>query len=257
MNTKMLKDFLPKKFFFRLFIKTFILLCPLLGMAGDLNSAKSLLNTGNHAYGDGRYEAALGYYMQAIKTGNISPDLYYNLAQTHWKLQQKGPALFCFKKALTLHPYWKQASENVRHLYREMDLPAEKSLSVLKKIPLNGWTYALVISFWIAAFFVIKIIFSALGRWLFIILSVIGLSIAVIVGAILWICSEDLKTVIILESTPLKFSPTEKSPQRQTLKEGTICKYVDQKDNYLFIEAFSGNQKSEGWVRKDDAGILY
>lgn len=236
----------------------FFFLCPLVAIGVENSkTTQALLNEGNHAYGEKQYIKALDYYKQAIKTGHISPDLYYNLAQVHWKLQQKGPALFFFKKATTLSPFWKQASQNINHICREIGLSAEKPLSVLKKIPLNWWTLLLLFFFWLAAFFIIKIIFSVLWRWVFALLSLGCLLVAIVFGSILWFCAEDLKTVIVLESTPLKFSPTAQSPQRQTIKEGTFCKLIDQKGNYLFVEALSNGQKFEGWLEKDKAGILY
>ncbi len=234
-----------------------ILLCPMLAMgAENVKSSKVLLSEGNRAYGEKQYAKALDYYKEAIKSGYISADLYYNLAQVHWKLQQKGEALFFFKKALTLNSFWKKASDNVNYLCHEMGLPTEK-LSALKKIPLNWWTLILIVSFWTAAFFVIKIIFSALWRWLFMLLTLLCLLGTILFGSLLWYRSEDLKTVIVLKNTPLKFSPTAQSPHRQTIKEGAFCKLIDQKGNYLFIETLFEGQKLEGWVEKEKVGILY
>ncbi|MCG9791860.1 tetratricopeptide repeat protein [Flavobacterium algicola] len=59
---------------------------------------------GNDLYQKGQYKEAAVAYENILKSGKQSADLYYNLANSYYKLNQVAPAIYNYEKALILNP---------------------------------------------------------------------------------------------------------------------------------------------------------
>jgi tetratricopeptide (TPR) repeat protein len=242
----------------KIFVTRLVLLVlPIVGHAVPASSTR--LNEANQAYASGQYEKALGLYQQILASGQTSADLYYNMGQTCWKLGQKGRVLYYFKKALVLSPRWRQCADNVKQLYRELNIPIETSRCVewIQKIPLNSWTILLGLSLWLAAFFALKIVFSALMRLSFIVGVILSIAAALVLGIVVWIDRQELKTAVVLCETPLRFAPTAQSPQRGVIREGLSCRIVETKGDFSFVEVTQDNAKLDGWIEDKNIGRIH
>jgi tetratricopeptide (TPR) repeat protein len=238
-------------------IRLVLLVLPLVGHAAPYSSTR--LNEANQAYANGQYERALDLYQKILASGQASADLYYNMGQTCWKLGQKGRVLFCFKKALVLSPRWRQCADNVKQLYRELNIPVDTSkfVDLIQKIPLNVWTILLGLSLWLAAFFALKIVFSSLMRLSFVVGVVLSILAAVVLGVVVWLDRQELKTAIVLCETPLRFAPTVQSPQRSVIREGMSCRIVETKGEFSFVEVTQDNAKLDGWIEDKNVGRIH
>ena len=58
----------------------------------------------NNHYTNGNYEAALDGYLEIINSGFESSELYFNLGNTFYKLNNIPESNFYFEKALTISP---------------------------------------------------------------------------------------------------------------------------------------------------------
>lgn len=58
----------------------------------------------NEAYNKGDYQKAIELYEATEKSGFVSANLYFNLANSYYKLQQVAPSIYNYEKALALAP---------------------------------------------------------------------------------------------------------------------------------------------------------
>ncbi len=80
-----------------------ILLC-VLPLTLGAQTPESLFEQANRAYSDGNYEQALALYRQIENQGMVSGELYYNMGNTCYRLNQLGPARLYYERALRLMP---------------------------------------------------------------------------------------------------------------------------------------------------------
>lgn len=84
----------------KIFISLLILLMPLFLTAQN----ELMFSQANEAYNKGNYTKAVELYENIEKTGNVSENLYFNLANSYYKLQKIAPSIYNYEKALSLAP---------------------------------------------------------------------------------------------------------------------------------------------------------
>src|SRR5690554_7303899 len=73
----------------------------------------SLFDQGNALYNDGEYEQAILKYETILENGEHSAPLYFNLANSHYKLNHIAPSIYYYEKALILAPNDKEILNNI------------------------------------------------------------------------------------------------------------------------------------------------
>jgi len=73
---------------------------------------KVLFEQGNELYNAGKYAEAINKYETILKTNQHSAELYFNLANSHYKLSHVAPSVFYYEKALQLKPNDKDILNN-------------------------------------------------------------------------------------------------------------------------------------------------
>ena len=66
--------------------------------------AQTSFDKGNNLYQKGKYNEAIVAYESILKSGKQSAELYFNLGNCYYKLNQVAPAIFNFEKALMQNP---------------------------------------------------------------------------------------------------------------------------------------------------------
>ncbi len=95
----------------------------------------SLWVKANNYYSLGEYTNALEYYKQIEKDGYMSANLWYNMGNTYYKLQDDGKAILCYERALKLDP----ANGDVKH---NLEIAKLKTLDKIDTVPefiLSTW----------------------------------------------------------------------------------------------------------------------
>ena len=67
-------------------------------------SNEPLFDKANSAYNKGEYQAAIEDYLKISESGKHSAELYYNLGNAYYKLNQIAPSIYYYEKALVLKP---------------------------------------------------------------------------------------------------------------------------------------------------------
>ena len=82
---------------------------------------------GNRAYEDGRFEDANQVYRSLISEGDVSEELFLNLGNVSYRLNQPGEAALWYRRAIVLNPRFAEARQNLRVIkgktgYHEFEL---------------------------------------------------------------------------------------------------------------------------------------
>jgi tetratricopeptide (TPR) repeat protein len=74
---------------------------------------QSIFEKANTLYNDGNYTEALSKYKSILDTGEHSAELYFNIANAHYKLNHIAPSIYYYEKALLLKPNDKDILNNI------------------------------------------------------------------------------------------------------------------------------------------------
>lgn len=107
--------------------------------APDALSSEALWSRANDSYAAGEYAAALADYEAILNDGKHSATLYYNLANTYFKLEQLGRAILYYNRALRLSP----ADEDIRHNLEYAEQMTKDSIEKIPEFVLTTWVRAI------------------------------------------------------------------------------------------------------------------
>jgi tetratricopeptide (TPR) repeat protein len=75
------------------------------------NEAK--FNSGKEAYKEGDFQEAIRQWKEILDHGEHSSELYFNLGNAHYKLNNIGPSIYYYEKALQLDPFDRDIRNNL------------------------------------------------------------------------------------------------------------------------------------------------
>uniref|UniRef100_UPI0026EB24CC tetratricopeptide repeat protein n=1 Tax=Mesonia mobilis TaxID=369791 RepID=UPI0026EB24CC len=131
---------------------------------------EALFEQASQDYANGNYNNAIEKYEKILANGETSANLYYNLANAHYKLDHIAPSVYNYEKALLLDPNHKDAQNNLVFA-QNMTLDAIETLpkgslskivdGIISKLSYNGWAWlAVVASVIFVVFFFLYFFFS-------------------------------------------------------------------------------------------------
>jgi len=214
----------------------------------------------NKAYGDGSFTEAIDLYKRVIVLGYESPDLYYNLGNSYFKLNEFASAILWYERAKRLDP----GNEDIDFNLKVANNKIADQIEPLPELFYKRWFRNLINLFpadtWAGAGLFLFILALAFGS-LYLLSRVLALrKIGFWLGAIILLFSfitvlfawnsyttvKNANEAII--STPtitIKSSPDEKSVDLFVLHEGTKVQIKDQIGAWFEIRIANG---SVGWI---------
>ena len=102
-------------------------------------SLDALWGRANDYYAAGEYDVALADYEAILNQGKYSAVLYYNLANTYFKLDQLGKAILYYNRALRLSP----TDEDIRHNLEYAEQSTKDSIEEIPEFVLTTWMKAI------------------------------------------------------------------------------------------------------------------
>ena len=224
----------------------------------------ALFEQGKDRYKDGKYQEAIENWMKIIEKGEHSANLYFNLGNAHYKLNNVGPSIFYYEKALQLDPLDRDIRTNLAFAENaRIDAiePLPKTIfskwhtAVSGILSVRGWAIAAVTFSMLFVFFFLVYYFSVserkkrilfAGSMLFLVLLLATLAMAFQVhGESL----NDNPAIIFAESTEVKSEPSMGSEAAFTLHEGTKVQIMERDDEWVRIQIVDGK---DGWVPGTD-----
>ena len=137
-------------------MKTFLIIISIL--LANNQQVDQIFKQSNDYYTNGNYEDALDGYLEIINSGFESAELYFNLGNSFYKLNNIPESNFYFEKALAISPNDIDIKTNLSfaqnlRIDKIENLPITQiqniKISVLDLFSEKGWAYSFVISVWL------------------------------------------------------------------------------------------------------------
>ncbi|MCW8810001.1 MAG: tetratricopeptide repeat protein [Ignavibacteriaceae bacterium] len=231
-----------------------------LSFARDVNS--SMQQAGEN-YRNAEYDKAINIYEQLISEGYKGTSLYYNLANSYYRIGKLGYAILNYERALKISP----SDEDVKHnlafanlstVDRIQPLPTfflfEWWETVLASLSVNGWTYAAFIFYLVLLLLIILYFFArTIFQQKIILFSGLGtLIVLVLIVSLLVVKINREQTVIsgviVDQSTTVKTSPDPNSTDAFVIHEGLKLNLEDRLDEWVKIKLADGKV---GWIENN------
>lgn len=214
----------------------------------------------NKAYSDGLYTNALELYKQVIKDGYESADLYYNIGNVYYKMNDFTSAILFYERAKKLNP----GSEDIEYNLKVANSKISDKIEPIPELFYRRWYTSLarqfsadtwakmgiivfILSLVLAAFYVIsRILFvRKLGFWLGIVLLFLSAFCLLFAYQNFSNLKNQTEAIIFAPTVTIKSSPDDKSIDLFVLHEGTKVQLLDQIGNWFEIKIVNG---SIGWL---------
>lgn len=92
-----------------------------------------LFEEANTFYNNGKYEEAIDKYKSVLATKQQSAELYFNLGNAHYKLNNIAPSIYYYEKALLLDP-------NDKDIQTNLAFAQNMTIDSFNKVPVVGFS---------------------------------------------------------------------------------------------------------------------
>jgi tetratricopeptide (TPR) repeat protein len=223
-----------------------------------------LFEQGNALYNDGKYAQAIEKYNAILKTKNHSEELYFNLANAHYKLNNIASSIYYYEKALQLTPDDQEVKNNLAYAKNmtidAIDVIPQAGFSKLLKnftdiMSFDNWAKLAVLSviIFVLLFLVYYLTYSTIKKRLTFITSNLFLLLAIISLAVAFHkYNEHLKdnsAIVFAQETVVKSEPNNRSSEVFRLHQGTKIQILDTINQWKKIKLSDGKT---GWIQNED-----
>lgn len=223
----------------------------------------------NNLYNDSKYEKSIEVYFEILDSGVHSAELYYNLGNSFYKLNDIPNSILFYEKSLKLNPTDKDIINNLKMVNNAIidditKIPEPFFDNQLNKISNNlsysNWgLISLIISFLFLLLFIFyffskePIVKRTSFTLLFVFLVLIGITTKISLHA--YEKNHLEKYAIIFSSKiEIKSEPNERSENLLILHMGTKVKIIDSfNDEWVKIKLVNGQ---EGWINNNQIKII-
>lgn len=195
----------------------------------------------NEAYSQGHFQEAIDGYQNLIRSGHWSANLFYDLGNASFRLENFGEAILNYQRALALDPHHPEAAANLR-LVRDEARALELKRSVLERY-LGAGTFAQYstvasTAFWFALFALTHLFYSRRRSAAFI--AFIVFTIAVFAGAVYALYSLETgskgKTLAIVtgKNIEARLATADNASSVLALPAGSEIKVLSQRGDWIY-----------------------
>lgn len=222
----------------------------------------------NSLYQKGDYTAAISVYEGILKLGQESPEVYFNMGNCYYKLNQVAPAIYNFEKAKRLSP-------NDSEIQNNLAFAQKMAIDDIKEVPKVGfskvlqdftsqlhydtWAWLAVVLglLFLASFVGYYFSYNTLYKRLFFTgMLVLLLSIVVSLASGFYEQSRwksEQYAIVFAESVSVKSEPNASAAQAFMLHAGTKVQVLETIGNYYKIQLAD---LKEGWLLQNEAKII-
>ena len=227
----------------------------------------SIFDQSNAFYTDGKYQMAIDGYKDILNSGFESAELYYNLGNAFYKLNNIPESNFFYEKARSISPTDEDILINLSYaqnlrIDKIEKLPITQTqnlkINILNLLSERGWSVLLIILAWIACVsFVLYLSVNNSGNKRIFFTQFIILMIGFIVVFTISYEKKNLnneKFAIIYDKEIEVWSePNKISELKFLLHEGTKVKQVDTIQDWVNIQLENGTL---GWIQSSSIKTL-
>lgn len=227
-----------------------------------MQNPDSLFAQANKYYIEGKYSEAVKHYEAIVASGKVSAELYYNLGNAYFKLNDIAHAILYFERAYLLNPSDDDIAFNLElaRAYITDKIEAIPDFFVVKWVKSisnlfnsNTWAFLAMLSFTIAL--ILFLVFQFSGKYLIKKYSFVFSWFAVFIFIVSLAFSVLQKNrivnsnhaIIISSAVSVKSSPSESSNDLFILHAGTKVETLRNVGEWCEIRIADGNK---GWLPK-------
>lgn len=224
----------------------------------------ALFEKGKDFYKAENYTAAIEQWNKIIASGAHSDALYFNLGNAHYKLNNIGPSIYYYEKALQLAPNDKDIQTNLAFAQNariDVITPLPQTVltqwynAVATSFTYNGWAVMAVVFIILFVLFFLMYYFGfreAFKRTFFA-TALVSIFIAIFAFSLAYItyadAQNDSPAIIFSETIEIKTAPKLNSDTAFVLHEGTKVQVEAEDGDWFKISLADGK---DGWIPKTD-----
>lgn len=239
----------------------------LISLAG-VSQNNALFDQGKEHYKNGKYQDAVTTWSKIIDSGAHSSQLYFNLGNAHYKLNNVGPSIYYYEKALRLDPNDSDIKNNLAFAENaRIDAiePLPKTVfskwyrSIAGIFTYDGWAKLAVGGSVLFMILFLLYWFSLMERRkrFFFTTSLISFLVLIVAVVLAFKTYQDTlndrPAIIFVESTDVKNEPTMAGQAAFVLHEGTKVQILSEEENWIRIALANGK---DGWIPRSDVKEL-
>lgn len=228
----------------------------------------TIFEQANTLYNEGNYTEALDKYSTILDSGEHSAELYFNIANAHYKLNHIAPSIYYYEKALLLKPNDKDIKNNIafaRNMTIDgIDVVPESGFSKLIKSITNTFSFdvwaklSIVLVFcFVVLFLIYYFAYSSLKKRLTFISSLTALFLCFVTVIFAFhkydLDKNDKPAIVFAQESKIKSEPNLRSEESFRLHEGTKVQVLDTIGEWKKIKLSDGKT---GWVLSEDIKML-
>ncbi len=237
-------------------------------MAMNQQTANKEFQTANEFYQNKQFQDAIDTYTNIINAGYVSDDIFYNLGNCFYKIEEYPSAILNYEKAMTINPRNDDIALNLKLANAQIvdkiqPLPefflTKWYKSISKSANSSGWGIATLVWIWIGLILILLFVFikSPMIKRATFALSILSILLAIasyiMANDIKKSEEVDLDAIIFTESVFIKSSPDSESKNLFMLHSGTKVSIEDEVSDWYKIKIADGN---DGWIGKDALELI-
>lgn len=216
----------------------------------------------NNLYKSQKYTEALELYHNIEKTGLPNSELFFNIGNSYYRLEDWGNAILYFEKAKKLSPSdddiqfnLKMANLKIIDKFNDNERVTlfDYYISAISVFHSNTWVYISIISFILLLIFVYQVIYSkseSTKRFNFL-MAIISLFTFVIITTFAYSTytynTTNTYAIMIDSNSMIKNAPDSNSQDLIMIHSGTKLQILELNDNWAKVKLPDGNV---GWIDK-------
>jgi len=220
---------------------------------------------GNALYNEGKFQDAISTYESILDNDVHSAELYFNLANSYYKLNRVAPSIYYYEKALQLSPNDIDIKNNLSFA-QNMTIDAIEILpetgfskfvnSIINRFSFDVWAKLSIVCIilFVVLFLIYYFSYTTLKKRISFVSSFIILGIAL--GALFFafqkfgIDKKDNPAIVFAQESEVKIDPNLRSESAFQLHEGTKVQVLENyNDSWTKIEIANGKN---GWILTED-----
>ncbi|WP_370000945.1 tetratricopeptide repeat protein [Winogradskyella sp.] len=222
----------------------------------------------NALYNDGKYAEAIDKYEAILETGQHSAELYYNLGNANYKLNNIAPSVYYFEKALMLNPNDKDIINNLAYA-QKMTVDAIDEVpqvgfsriinNVVNTFNTDTWAKMAIAGIFLFAllFLMYHFSYATSKKRIAFVISILGLLFACFSIAMAF-QKEALNkrynpAIVFAQESRVKAEANKSSEEVFRLHEGTKVQVLETYEDWHKIQL---SDNSQGWIPVADIKLL-
>ena len=235
---------------------------------GSYAQNQELFEKANAFYNDGKYAEAIDNYQAILESGYHSADLYFNLGNANYKLNNIAPSIYYYEKALILAPNDSEIKNNMafaKNMTIDVidSIPEAGLAKILKSTASNmsfdAWaiiSVTLVLCF-VGLFLIYYFAYSTFRKRFTFIGSLVALILVCVTLAFAFhkynLDRINNPAIVFVQESKVKNTPNPNGEEAFRLHEGTKVQVLETYNNWQKIKLTDGKT---GWVTIEDIKLL-